>query len=244
MANARWKKIEKSRGFRRAKLLLKRLAGKEPWLRPDISVRMETYDCWTLCPDLLAKGQVVYSLGVGDTVDFDLQLISAREVEVHAFDPTPHALDWMADQETPPLFHFHPWAAASEDGRLCLYPRIKGDGTKSEVMYTIMGQGQANGDAVEVPALTVGTMMARLGHESLALLKMDIEGAEYGVLSQMLATPLRPSQLLVEFHHRFRDIDRQQTVDAISALSEAGYALAHIAATGREFSFIQRSAIE
>jgi FkbM family methyltransferase len=243
VANTYWKKMEKSNGFRRAKLFLKRVSGKEPWLKPDIAVTLRSFDCWSLCPDLLGPGQIVYSLGVGDTIEFDLELIQELGVEVHAFDPTPHALTWITEQKVPASFHFHPWAAAAEDGRLSLYPRIKSDGSRSSVMYTIMEEGEARSDGVEVPALTVPSMMRELGHEMIDLLKMDIEGAEYGVIENLLSSGIRPNQLLIEFHHRFRDIGSQQTVDAIESIRAAGYGLVDIAPTGREFSFVRLSAL-
>jgi FkbM family methyltransferase len=245
MANPYWKKMEKSDGFRRLKLFLKRLDGKEPWLKPDVTVNLRSFDCWTLCPDLLRTDQIVYSLGVGDTIDFDLELIRALGVQVHAFDPTPHSLNWMEEQEAPESFHFHPWAAAGKDGQLFLYPRVKSDGTKSKVMYTIMEEKGANDDdnAVEVPALTIATMMQKLGHQSIGLLKMDIEGAEYGLLENLLTSDIRPDQILVEFHHRFSGIETQQTLDAIHALKGAAYGLAHISVTGREFCFVKLSAL-
>jgi FkbM family methyltransferase len=243
MANPYWKKMEKSDGFRRAKLFLKRLDGREPWLKPDITVNLRSFDCWTLCPDLLKPDQIVYSLGVGDTIDFDLELIDALGVKVHAFDPTPHSLQWMKTQETPENFVFHPWAAAGQDGKLFLYPRIKADGSKSEVMYTIVEEKDAHDGAVEVPAFTIETMMEKLGHKSLALLKMDIEGAEYGLIENLLQSPVRPDQILVEFHHRFSSLETQQTLDAIEALQGAAYGLAHISVTGREFCFVKLSSL-
>ena len=243
MANKYWKKLEKSDGFRRLKLFLKRADGREPWLRPDVNVNLRSFDCWTLCPDLLKEGQVVYSLGVGDTIEFDLELIEALGVEVHAFDPTPHSLQWIEEQDRPESFHFHPWAAAGRDGSLFLYPRIKRDGSKSKVMYTIMEEKDAGDEGVEVPAFTVGTLMQKLGHDSIALLKMDIEGAEYGLMESLLASKVRPDQILVEFHHRFSGIEQQQTLDAIEALKSAAYALAHISVTGRELCFVKLSAL-
>jgi FkbM family methyltransferase len=248
MANKYWKKMEKSDGFRRLKLFLKRLDGKEPWLRPDVTVNLRSFDCWTLCPDLLGPDQIVYSLGVGDTIEFDIELIEALGVKVHAFDPTPHSLQWIEKQQTPEKFRFHPWAAAGKDGQLFLYPRIKADGSQSKVMYTIVEEksadaGACDDDAVEVPALTIATMMQKLGHESIGLLKVDIEGAEYGLLENLLASAIRPDQILVEFHHRFSGLETQQTLDAIEALQGAAYGLAHISVTGREFCFVKLSAL-
>lgn len=243
MANPYWKKLEKSDGFRRTRLFLKRLDGREPWLKPNITVNLRSFDRWTLCPDLLKPDQIVYSLGVGDTIEFDLDLIEAQEVNVHAFDPTPHSLQWIEKQETPDRFSFHPWAASGRDGPLYLYPRIKADGSSSKVMYTIVEEKDAGEGGVEVPAFTIKTMMQELGHDSLALLKMDIEGAEYGLIENLLASSIQPDQILVEFHHRFSSLETQQTLDAIDALKGAAYGLAHVSVTGREFCFIKLSAL-
>lgn len=77
-----------------------------------------------------------------------------------------------------------------------------------------------------------------------AELKMDIEGAEYGVLTGLLASDLCPGQLLIEFHHRHAGMDKSQTVQAIAALRSAGYGLTDISASGREFMLVLRSELE
>jgi len=35
---------------------------------------------------------------------------------------------------------------------------------------------------------------------------MDIEGAEYEVIDDLIASGIRPKQILVEFHHRFKNV--------------------------------------
>jgi len=237
-----WKRFARSDAFRRAKLGAKRLTGKEPWLKPDIKLKMRRFHDWTLCPDLVRPGNVVYSLGVGEDIGFDLELINEKKVEVFAFDPTPNSIRWLETLELPERFHFHPWAIADRDGSLYLYPRIRGDGSRSKVMYTIMMEKEASG-GTEVPARTLRTIMKDLGHEQIDVLKMDIEGAEYGVLAGLLESTVRPVQILVEFHHRFTSLNKSQTLKAIKELREAGYALAHISSTGREFSFVCSSTL-
>lgn len=81
--------------------------------------------------------------------------------------------------------------------------------------------------------------MTKLGHHSIDIFKIDIEGAEYGVLSSLLASSLRPAQILVEFHHRFPGMTKSMTVNAIRNLRDAGYRIFHITNTGSEMSFIR-----
>ena len=42
-------------------------------------------------------------------------------------------------------------------------------------------------------------------------MKMDIEGAEYDVINNLIETSVRPKQILVEFHHRFEGVELYKT---------------------------------
>jgi len=242
IANAVWKKVEKSRGYAKAKLFLKRVTGKELWLRPEVSVALAEHGGWSLSPHYLRRGSIVYSLGVGDGISFDLALIKQFGVEVHAFDPTPASANWLEDQHAPPAFHFHPWAVTGRNGTLTLYPRTKRDGSKSDIMYTMVPEAAVLQNGVEVPAFSIPTLMKKLGHDRVDLLKMDIEGAEYEVLDTLIASAARPQQLLVEFHHRFPSLDKSMTADIIDRLRMVGYRIFSVSGTGREVSFIRLSA--
>lgn len=234
-----WQRFEKSRPYRRAKLLAKRAAGRELRLRPEIKCRVQSYGDWMLCPDGLKPGGIVYSLGVGRDIGLDLALVRDLGLKVHAFDPTPGTDEWLETQELSDRFSFHPWAVAGSDGTLTLYPRVKRDGALSKTMYTLVPEDASRDHGIDVPALTFPTILARLGHDAVNLLKMDIEGAEYEVLDGLLASTLRPDQLLVEFHHRFAGIGKEKTAAMIQRLRAIGYRIFAISITGREISFIK-----
>ena len=69
-------------------------------------------------------------------------------------------------------------------------------------------------------------------------IKMDVEGAEYGILEGLKLVTHLPKQLLVEYHHRFPGIGKQKTVDSIDMLRGLGYRIFGLSETGREVSFI------
>ena len=222
--------------FRRGKLFLKRLIGREPWLHPDIETALQHWGDWAFQPQRMAAGDVVYALGVGVDLALERDLIRAAGVEVHAFDPSPECRRWIARQQLPAALHFHPIGVAGKDGTLRLQARETEHGD-APVMYSVMNTGRT-GPVVEVECLALTTLVARLGHARIALLKVDVEGAEDDILAGMLAAGLRPAQLLVEFHHRFPGLGRARTESAVAALRAAGYRLAFIADTGREFTFL------
>jgi FkbM family methyltransferase len=239
MAIAAWKRLEKSPGYQRKKLFWKRLVGKELRLKPEIRLDTVKDGGWWFHPNALNESSIVYSLGIGEDVDFDLALIERFGLQVHAFDPTPSSVDWLAARSMPPNFHFHPWAVTAADGVLKLFPRIKRDGSKSAVMYTMVADGGMPEDAILVPAFSLASILAELGHERIDLLKMDIEGAEYEVLDSLLQSAVKPEQLLVEFHHRFAGIGPGRTAAMIARLRDCGYRIFAISETGRELSFMR-----
>jgi hypothetical protein len=85
--------------------------------------------------------------------------------------------------------------------------------------------------------------MTRLGHDRLDVLKMDIEGAEYGVLDDVVNSKIVVPQLLVEFHHHFPGVGMERTVHAVQKLAAAGYRIFHISDRGLEISFVHDSAL-
>lgn len=220
------------------KLFLKRVSGRELWLRPELHFETRKSDSWIYIPELLDEDSIVYSLGVGDLINFDLDLIDRHGVTVHAFDPTPFAADWVRGQALPEKFVFHPWAASGSDGLLRLYRRVNQRGRRSSVMWTADNAAGDASDFIDAPAHTVHTIMHKLGHDRVDLLKMDVEGAEYDILAGLGDAKQLPRQVLVEYHHRFAGIGRQRTADSVAALRQLGYRIFAVSETGREVSFV------
>ena len=93
-------------------------------------------------------------------------------------------------------------------------------------------------EAFEVEVRTLSSLMKELGHERLDVLKMDIEGSEYDVLEQVIEQGIHIDQILVEYHHQFKNVPTSRTARNVASLRRHGYRLFHIAETGREYSFV------
>ena len=239
MAIPAWKRFESSPGYQRLKVRAKRLVGQELRLAAEIDRELVLDGGWAYDATLLDEFSIVYSLGVGDNIDFDIGLIERCQSTVYAFDPTPTSRNFVAGDILPRQFHFQAWAAAGEDGTLTLYPRVRHDGELSDIMYTLMPEESSDESGIDVPAYTISTIVEKLGHSRIDLLKMDIEGAEYEVLDDLIASPIRPQQLLVEFHHRFIDNGLKRSAAIVAELQAQGYRIISVCAeSGREVTFL------
>jgi hypothetical protein len=80
--------------------------------------------------------------------------------------------------------------------------------------------------------------MRELGHTAIDVLKMDIEGAEYEVLDDLLQQRLPVRQILVEFHHRFTNVGVERTTRAVANLNAAGYRIFAASDNGEDYGFL------
>jgi FkbM family methyltransferase len=190
------------------------------------------YGGYEILPELMSSEAVVYSVGLGEDISFDLGMIERFGCSVHGFDPTPRSLAWLEQQALPTGFRVHPFGLADFDG----VARFAPPANPAYVSHSVLpGHG---GDRVELPVKRLGTVMKELGHERLDVLKIDIEGAEYAVLDDLLASGLLPKQLLVEFHHGMGGVALGTTEASLDRLHDAGYRVFDARTTGREFSLV------
>ena len=66
---------------------------------------------------------------------------------------------------------------------------------------------------------------------------MDIEGAEYTVVEDIMKSELEVNQILIEFHHRFTNIDVQLTKNAIENINSHSYKIFYSSPLGEEYCF-------
>ena len=196
------------------------------------------YADWTFCPDTLNESSVVYSFGVGEDISFDLQLMKRFHLHIHAFDPSPQSVAWIGGQKLPAEFHFYPYGLASTDGEIS-FAEPADPGIHS--LFATHSEEKAGVGLKQyvLPVHRLPTIVQNLGHKKIDILKMDIEGVEYELIEDIVASPVPVSQVLIEFHHRFPYIGVKRTRQAISRLNLAGYKIFNVSATGEEISLIK-----
>lgn len=225
--------------LRHLKYAFRRMAGLQLRLRPQVNlptVRLGTeYGGWTICPNTLKEQSVVYSFGIGEDISFDLGIIEQYGAQVFAFDPTPKSLKWIEAQSLPANFKWYPHGLAAFDGVATLHP----PDNPEYVSCTLLAEVYETGSPVEVEVRRLRTLMEMLGHTRLDILKMDVEGIEYDVIEDLLKSYVPVTQLLVEFHHRFKSVGIRRTRETIGRLESGGYRLFWASANGEQCSFIR-----
>jgi FkbM family methyltransferase len=229
--------LEVRRAFRVAKRWIKARVGLDVFVRPQSPVPLVTLGegagSWAVWPDSLGPESVVYSFGVGRDISFERAMIARYGLTVHAFDPTPLALEWIKSQQLPERFHLHELGIAAYDGDARFQPPIK---TKFESFSMLRASGL--GAPVDAPVRRFRTLTDMLGHTRVDVLKMDIEGAEYAVLRDIVSSGVAIGQILVEFHHRWKEIGAGQTRQAITDLAGAGFLVAGVSSSGTEYTLV------
>jgi hypothetical protein len=78
--------------------------------------------------------------------------------------------------------------------------------------------------------------MQSFGYQHIDLLRLDMEGAEYDVLRALTRIEMRPTQLVIDFHHHLPPNHIDHTEQALQELHAIGYRIYARGATGRSYS--------
>lgn len=217
-----------------------RLLLKRAW-RPKVDVYVDTDvignirdGAWGICVNLVDAHSIIYSVGIGLDISWDKGLIEKYGVKILAFDPTPGSIKWLKNQELPSSFFHSPYALGWENGLVKFY--IEGSNTPGCSM--VKGNGQT--ETISVKCYTLRSLMQQMGHNKIDVLKIDIEGAEYEVLRNILDENIEIGQLLVEYHHRSKgDFKIDDTRHVHNMLQKAGYKVFWRSPRGREVGYVK-----
>ncbi|KAA8493532.1 Methyltransferase-like protein 24 [Porphyridium purpureum] len=206
----------------------------------------KVYGGWKMCVEgihEMAKEQrealVVYGFGVGFDTSWDEALMSQYGLNVHAFDPTPRSLEYVRGRKElqTPLFHHSAVGLGTTNRNETWYEPRKGRWEASNSKYNHLKDGIAH----EVEVKTLKTLMQERGHTHIDVLKIDIEGAEYEVLVDLLKDGgcLPTNQLLMETHsYQMKQLWKAHG-ETVALLEQAGFRLVFAGPGNHEHTWIQ-----
>lgn len=190
---------------------------------------------WRFLPEFIGPQSVAYCFGLGTNMTFEDTLARDTGAEVHCFDPTEQAVNYarpiVAANDRLTL---HEVGLSNADTTLRFYRNPEpGIGSLS---IKNLGYGD---NFVEFEVKTLETLMRERGHTRLDLLKFDIEGAEYDVISDLAKHGTEVDQICLEFD---QPVPPWTTADAIETLSQLGYV--PISIWGLNFLFVHQRLLD
>jgi FkbM family methyltransferase len=174
----------------------------------------------------LSSMSVCYSAGAGEDVSFECALVERFHCSVRIIDPTPRAIQhfeslvkavksgvrfpvnnsrldyYSITTENLERLRFLPVGLADADAELKFYLPLNPEHVSCSVVNL-----QKTDRFFTAPCLRLSSIMNRQGDGSIDLLKIDIEGAEYGVIKDMVMSGPLPRLLLVEFDEAHTPLD-------------------------------------
>lgn len=210
------------------------------------------YGGWTIPDDILTSESICYCAGAGEDISFDIGLVNQYKCNAYILDPTPKAIKHVAsvkdalhqgkecftggliknlyklDASLIEHVHFSPVGLWNQDETLTFYLPKNPDHVSCSALNL-----QNTLDTFAAPCKKLATLMQHFGHTKIDLLKMDIEGAEYPVIENMIHEQILPHILCIEFHST-KEFDKQKSIDA---LKQKGYILLHCKGT-TDYTFL------
>lgn len=203
----------------------------------DEMIRLGTsYGGWLLpVANGLNSNSKCYLAGAGEDISFDCELATRFKCTVRIVDPTPRAIEhfrqlgvsvqkcqafpinnsmtesYAIDGAGYARLSFIPVGLADQDMELKFFlPR-----NPAHVSCSTLNL-QRTEDFFTAQCQRLATIMSRQGDSEIDLLKMDIEGAEYMVIRDIVSSGLLPRILLIEFDEAHTPLD----ADAGARISE------------------------
>lgn len=198
------------------------------------------YGGFYLIPDILNENSIVYSFGVGKDISFDLSIIGKYNCQVFAFDPTPVSVEWVQSQKTPSNFTFFNYGIDTQTGTSIFYINKNPKTISGSVLNNYITNDSVK---IVVPMKSFQSIVQDLNHNHIHVVKLDIEGAEYSVLENILNTPITIDQILVEFHDRLINNSSIPSKHITELMANHGYYIYGTSISYEEISFVHERVI-
>jgi FkbM family methyltransferase len=182
------------------------------------------YGGWIIPVDFVREHSICYCVGVGEDITFDLRLIERFGCLVYAFDPTPRA---QAHVQTHARgvekFRFFATGLWNEDRVMRFYAHAN----PASPSYSLVNLHRTD-RFFEAHCKRLSAIMREHGHRTIDLLKLDIEGAEYGVIDSLIEDRLDVGIICVEYdevHSKRYAGYLERMKRSVARLQDYGYAL-------------------
>jgi len=171
----------------------------------------------------LNPGDVMIDVGTGPDPDLSKFLINEYQMECYAVDPTRKHSQTLRDlQAKVQGFHYLPYALGKYDKIVPFFESITN--ISGSILPTHRNVLDDPTTTYRVKMITLVQLLETIGRPNISLLKIDVEGAEYGIINALEMDWILPiKQIIVEFHHNIvGTFSWSDTRQAIAKLESMG----------------------
>ncbi len=202
------------------------------FLRKKFCKKFGSISAYYLASGAIPKKAIVYSAGVGKDISFELDLLNKFNARIFIFDPSPTGRKTMESIEKKHIY-FYPKGIAEKTGKVF----FSKPANLKEGSYTLSNINK--GEAFD--CISISDFFKKMNHKKVDLLKIDIEGFEYGVIEDILRNELPITQIVLEFHHFLTGGSYLKTLVYLRKLNRAGYSL--ISKDVDNYTFIRKDSL-
>ena len=183
----------------------------------------------TIPDGILNENSIYYGFGVGEDISFDIEIVKRYSCNAYIFDPTPRSKVFWGNKEkhypdvSKEIFDkisFFDYGLWDKNTTVKFYEPAN----KEHVSHSIDNLQKTDDGFVGI-VFNLETIMKVLGHKNIDLLKLDIEGAEYSVIDDMLKHKINVKIFITEFHDVVYDNIKTRATEYTNKLIAADYAL-------------------
>ncbi len=218
---------------------LKRSLGRryKEWLLPRGYTRLGTkYGGWWVDTKSVGPTPLLIDCGLGEDISFPIAFLERyNDAKVIGVEINPRSLAYC-EKHAPKRMQILTKALWSTAGESLIFhlPRPQealptgADGVSGSLIDS--HEYVTGGDSLTVETIDLPTILQQAGRAECDILKIDIEGAEYDVLTTLAQTGdlSRVKQLLIEFHHRVTHHTMEETEATVDQIKACGFKLIHV----------------
>jgi len=236
------------------------------WLEPKLALEITplkeqihlgtTYGGYTLPTKLLSENAVYYAVGAGEDISLDVEIANKFNPHIFIFDPTPRAkahFDTLLENTNKgiqtPLYKDYTYPTTAKTFQKTRFELLGLWNEKTTMKFFVPANDthvshsllnmQSTEKFIEVQVDTLENLMKERNHLSVDMLKMDIEGAEFAVIDDILDKKLDVKLICLEYH-REGDKPKQRIQESINKLLQNNYVAIQGDKNMLTFSFLRK----
>ncbi len=194
--------------------------------------------------DWFDGSSTIIDVGCGYEADFSVSMITRYGLKAFAIDPTRKHAPYLQkiEKSMPGSFIHFALAVAPQNGKIVFNESVTNESGSIFTDHVNIRQDEIR--SYEVETVNLSGLVNKTGIHKIDLLKLDIEGIEYDLLSRTFKDDLKPfRQIFVEFHHKsVPRYSRRDTKAIVKHICSLGFKV--FTADGRNYLFYRNDAVK